>query len=60
MDGDTYVPGNGLEMYNTLEGWDHGDDYTHNSESTMSVIHEVVEPVLGLQGVVKSMLDDVI
>ena len=39
-------------MYDTLEGWDYSDDYTHNSED--------VETVLGLQVVVKSMLDNVI
>ena len=50
------------EMYNTFEGWDYGDDYTHNSEDggAMSVLQEDVETVLGLQVVVKSMLDDVI
>ena len=39
--------GTSSEMYNTLEGWDYGDDYTHNSEDegTMSVIHEDVETV---------------
>ena len=50
------------EMYNTLEGWDYGDDYTYNrdDEGVMSVLKEDVETVLGLQVVVKSMLDDVI
>ena len=54
--------GTGGEMYNTLEGWDYGDDYTRNSEDggAMSVLQEDVETVLGLQVVVKSMLDDVI
>ena len=35
---------------------------THNSEDegAISMIHEDVETVLGLQAVVKSMLDDVI
>ena len=52
----------GGEMYDTLEGWDYSDDYTHNSEDggAMSVLQEDVETVLGLQVVVKSMLDDVI
>ena len=52
----------GGEMYNTLEGWDYGDDCTHNSGDggAMSVLQEDVETVLGLQAVVKSMLDDVI
>ena len=50
------------EIYNTLEGWDCGDNYTHSSEDegTMSILHEDVEMVLGLQAVVKLMLDDVI
>ena len=50
------------EMYNTLEGWDYGDDYTHNRDDwgVMSVLQEDVETVSGLQVVVKSMLDDVI
>ena len=50
------------EMYNTLEGWDYGDDYTHNRDDggAMSVLQEDVETVLGLQVVVKLMLDDVI
>ena len=54
--------GTGGEMYNTLEGWDYGDDYTHNREDgvAMSVLQEDWETVLGLQVVVKSMLDDVI
>ena len=54
--------GTSSEMYNTLEGWDYGDEFTHNSEDadTMSVVQEDVETVLGLQAVVKSMLDDVI
>ena len=54
--------GTGGEMYNTLEGWDYGDDYTHNSGDggAMSVLQEDVESVLGIQAVVKSMLDDVI
>ena len=54
--------GTGGEMYNTLEGWDYGDDYTHNREDVgaMSVLQEDVETVLGLQLVVKSMLDGVI
>ena len=54
--------GTGGEMYNSLEGWDYSDDYTRNSEdgAAMSVLQEDVETVLGLQAVVKSMLDDVI
>ena len=54
--------GTGGEMYDTLEGWDYGDDYTHNREDVgaMSVLQEDVETVLGLQLVVKSMLDGVI
>ena len=54
--------GTGGEMYNTLEGWDYCDDCTHNSEDegAMSVLQEDVETVLGLQAVVKSILDDVI
>ena len=50
------------KMYNTLEGWDYGDDYTHNSEheDTMSVMHKDIKAVLGLKALVKSMLDDVI
>ena len=38
-------------MYNTLEGWDYGDDYTHNRDDggAMSVLQEDVETVLGLQ-----------
>ena len=54
--------GTGGEMYNTLEGWDYGDDYTHNRDDggAMSVLQEDVETVLGLQVVVKLMLDDVI
>ena len=49
--------GTGGEMY-----WDYGDDYTHNRDDggVMSVLQEDVETVLGLQVVVKSMLDDVI
>ena len=33
------------EMYNTLKGWDYGDDYTHNSGDggAMSVLQEDVE-----------------
>ena len=32
--------GTGGEMHNTLEGWDYGNDYTHNSEDggAMSVL----------------------
>ena len=54
--------GTGGEMYNTLEGWDYGDDYTHNSGDggAISALQEDVESVLGIQAVVKSMLDDVI
>ena len=54
--------GTGGEMYNPLEGWDYGDDYRHNRDDggVMSVLQEDVETVLGLQVVVKSMLDDVI
>ena len=54
--------GTGGEMYNTLEGWDYGEDYTHNRDygGAVSVLQEDVETVLGLQVVVKSMLDDVI
>ena len=54
--------GTGGEMYNSLEGWDYSDDYTRNSEdgAAMSVLQEDVETVLGLQAVVKSMLDDVV
>ena len=54
--------GTSSEMFNILEGWNYGVDYTHNSEDecTMSVIHENVETVLRLQAVVKSILDDVI
>lgn len=50
------------EMYNTLEGWDYGEDYTHNRDygGAVGVLQEDVETVLGLQVVVKSMLDDVI
>ena len=50
----------GGEMYNTLEGWNYGDDYTHNSQDggAMSVLQEDVQTVLGLLAVVKSMLDD--
>ena len=54
--------GTGGEMYNTLEGWDYGEDYTHNRDygGAVGVLQEDVETVLGLQVVVKSMLDDVI
>ena len=53
--------GTGGEIYNTLKGWDYGNNYTHNSEDegAMSVLQEDVETVLGLQAVVKSMLADV-
>ena len=49
-------------MYNTLEGWDYGEDYMHNRDygGAVGVLQEDVETVLGLQVVVKSMLDDVI
>ena len=49
-------------MYNTLEGWDYGDNYTNNRDDggAMSVLQEDMKTVLGLQVVVKSMLDDVI
>ena len=35
------------EMYNTLEGWDYGDTYTHNRDDggVMSVLQEDVETV---------------
>ena len=54
--------GTGGEMYNTLEGWDYGEDYMHNRDygGAVGVLQEDVETVLGLQVVVKSMLDDVI
>ena len=54
--------GTGGEMYNTLEGWDYGnnDTYDRDDGGAMSVLQEDVETVLGLQVVVKSMLDDVI
>ena len=60
--GDPYVPGTGGEMYNTFEGWVYGNDYTHNRDDggVMNVFQEDVEADLGLQVVVKSMLDDVI
>ena len=46
--------GTGGEMYNTLEGWDYGNDYTHNSEDggVMSVLQEDVE--IGLDDVIES------
>ena len=39
--------GTNSRMYNSLEGWDYGDNYTHNSEDegTMSVKNEDVETV---------------
>ena len=49
-------------LFRSLEGWDYSDDYTRNSEdgAAMSVLQEDGETVLGLQAVVKSMLDDVV
>ena len=47
-------------MYNTLEGLDYGVDYMHITDdgSAISLIQEDVATMLGLQAVVKPMLDD--
>ena len=46
----------------TLDRWDYGDDYMHNTDDggPISIMHEDVGTVLGVQAVVKFMLDDVI
>ena len=43
--------GTGGEMYNTLEGWNYGNDDTYDRDDggAMSVLQEDVETVLGLQ-----------